>query len=406
MASQSRGSANSLTDTHSREVAPLTIYLDCNATAPIEPEVADIVMFYMREEYGNAGSRTHEFGLRAKRAVEVARKQIAHVVDAEPSEVIFTSGATESNNIAILGLVAAVEGKRHIISSPMEHKAVLEPLEQLTQRGFEVELLPADEKGWIDPQALAAALRPDTVLVSLMHVNNETGVKQPLLEYADVLEGHDAYFHTDSAQGFGKEFAPLQSKRIDLISISGHKIYGPKGVGALVTRRRGFDRIPLAPLMFGGGQEWGIRPGTLAVPLVAGLGLAAHIAERDEDSRVAWNLQCFDLAARALTSMGGVWNGDPNSLLGLSVNVSLPGVDSEAVILAMKGVAAVSNGSACTSQDYRPSHVLTSMGISAEQIDGAVRISWSHLTPAVDWAAIKESAAVLLSTNAMPQREK
>ncbi len=377
----------------------MTIYLDCNATTPIEPEVADIVMFYMREEYGNAGSRTHEFGLKAKRAVELARKQVAQVVDAEPSEVIFTSGATESNNLALLGLAAAAEaqGRRHIISSPMEHKAVLEPLEQLRLRGFDVELLPADERGWIDPRDLATALRPDTSLVSLMHVNNETGVKQPLLEYAQVLEGHSAFFHTDSAQGFGKEFAPLVSKRIDLISISGHKIYGPKGVGALVARRRGFDRIPLAPLVFGGGQEWGIRPGTLAVPLVAGLGTAAQISMRDEEVRAAGNLEHFNFAAKALSSIGGVVNGDPNSLVGLSMNVSLPGADSEAVMLAMKGVVAISNGSACTSQDYKPSHVLTSMGMSSDRINGAIRVSWSHLTPAVDWEKVRASVSVLLS---------
>jgi cysteine desulfurase len=368
----------------------LTVYLDCNATTPIEPEVADLVMYYMREEYGNAGSRTHEFGLKAKRAVEEARGRVAQVIGAEKSEIIFTSGATESNNIAILGLAKAAEaqGRRHIISSPLEHKAVLEPLEQLALRGFEIELLPADERGWINPADLANSLRPDTFLVSLMHVNNETGVLQPVEGYVDVLEGHAAFLHIDAAQGFGKDMDSICFPRIDLLSISGHKIHGPKGIGALVARRRGFDQLPLTPLVFGGGQERGLRPGTLAVPLVAGIGLAAYASARDHAARVERLQEHLQHALGSLLPLGAVINGDRDQLLGNAINVSLPGIDSEAVMLAMKGAAAISNGSACTSSDYSPSHVLAGMNLDPSRIQAAIRISWSHLTPPVDWSIL------------------
>jgi len=380
----------------------LTVYLDCNATTPIEPEVADLVLYYLREEYGNAGSRTHEFGLKAKRAVEDARARVAQVVDAEKNEVIFTSGATESNNIAILGLAKAAEesGCRHIISSPLEHKAVLEPLQQLSLRGFDIEFLPADERGWIDPADLANSLRAETFLVSLMHVNNETGVLQPIGEYAEALEGHRAFLHVDAAQGFGKELTSIRSPRIDLISISGHKIHGPKGVGALGARRRGFDRPPLTPLAFGGGQEWCLRPGTLAVPLVAGLGLAAHMTTRDCSARANRIDAHFRSALSSFLSLGAEVNGDQGLLLGNAINVSMPEIDSEAVMLAMKGIAAISNGSACTSSDYRPSHVLSAMGLDQDRIDAAIRISWSHLTPRVDWTTLTNSVARLSPTQA------
>lgn len=366
----------------------MTIYLDCNATTPIEPEVLDVVVRYMRDEYGNAGSRTHEYGLHAKRAVAEARKQVARVLAAQEHEVVFTSGATESNNLAILGLADAAEkaGRRHIISSPLEHKAVLEPLLELSRRGFDIELLPADERGLIDPAALQDALRPDTFLVSLMHVNNETGVRQPIGEYARVLGDHEAYFHVDAAQGFGKEFEPLRMARIDLASVSGHKIFAPKGVGALLARHRGLDRPPLTPLAFGGGQERSLRPGTLAVPLIAGLGKAAELALRNEAERAKANQDRMRQTLAALAPLGAVPNGKRDSLLGNSINLSLPGIDSEAVMLAIKGVAAVSNGSACTSQDYASSHVLAAMGLPQDRIEGAVRISWCHLTPAFDWS--------------------
>jgi cysteine desulfurase len=367
----------------------MTIYLDCNATTPIEPEVRDAVLHYMEVEFGNAGSRTHEYGARANRAVLQARDLVAQVVAAERDEVVFTSGATEANNLALLGLAAEGErtGHRHIISSPLEHKAVLEPLEELGRRGFEIELLPADERGWIDPEALQAALRTDTLLVSLMHVNNETGVRQPLEAYASVLEGHDAFFHVDAAQGFGKELLALRNTRIDLISISGHKIYGPKGVGALIARRRGYAPAPLRPLMYGGGQERGLRPGTLPVPLVVGLGKAAELAQRDHDNRREACRRQRRTLLSALAPLEPEINGDQEACMPHCISLSFQGLNSEALMVLLKDQAAISNGSACTSQEYRESYVLKAMGLPREPVDGTVRISWCHRTPTVDWAA-------------------
>ena len=263
------------------------MYLDCNATTPVDPRVQAEVLTYLAEEFGNAGSRTHAYGQVAKDRVNRARQQVAAVVDARPEEVVFTSGATESDNLAILGLAdhGTHAGRRHIISTQIEHKAVLEPLEEMARRGFEVTLLPPTAGGWIDPDAIRQALRPDTLLVSVMAVNNETGVIQPIPEIADALTGSEAYFHVDAAQAFGKQIEPLRHRRIDLMSISGHKIYAPKGIGALVTRRRGYQRPPLRPLLFGGGQERGLRPGTLPVALIAGLGTAAELALREHAER-------------------------------------------------------------------------------------------------------------------------
>ncbi len=373
------------------------VYLDCNATTPLEPAVAAAVRRYMEEEYGNAGSRTHEFGARAKRAVEAARSQVAHLVGAATDEVIFTSGATESNNLAILGLAAHGEktGHRHIVSTAVEHKAVLEPLQHLRSRGFETTLVPPTAGGWVDPAAVAAAVRPDTLLVSVMHVNNETGVLQPLAEIAALLADTPAYLHADGAQGAGKDIATLRLPRLDLISLSGHKLYGPKGVGALVTRRRRYERPPLAPLAYGGGQERGLRPGTLPVPLVVGLGLAAELAERDHARRAETCRQFRDQVLAGLAPLEPQINGDPERTLPHVLNLSIPGVDSEAAIVALKDLIAISNGSACTSASYTLSHVLLAMGLPDVRIHGALRLSWCHLTPGVDWGAVCQRLTAL-----------
>ncbi|MHB8090540.1 MAG: cysteine desulfurase DndA [Syntrophales bacterium] len=366
------------------------VYLDCNATSPLEPEVTEILMYYLTKEYGNEGSRTHEFGARAKQAVQKARDQVAAVTAAKRDEVIFTSGATESNNLAVLGLRNAGyrTGRLHIITSFIEHKAILEPVGALEQEGFEVTKLSVGENGFVNLDAVKTALRPDTLLVSVMHNNNETGVRQPLDAIADVLKDHSAYFHTDAAQGFGKDIASLRNPRIDLISISGHKIYAPKGVGALIVRRRGYEYPPLQPLLYGGGQERGLRPGTLPVPLIAALGTAAEISVRDNARRLMICRKIKENVLNAFAEFQPKLTGDQSLVMDHVVNLSIPGFDSEALILALKDMVSISNGSACTSQSYSPSHVLKAMGMGDDEANACVRISWCHMTPEIDWKKI------------------
>ena len=377
---------------------PSPVYLDCNATTPLDDAVREVLLRYLTEDFGNEGSRTHEYGSRAKQAVQRARDQVAAVVAAARDEVIFTSGATESNNLAILGLAEEGErsGRRHVVTTRLEHKAVLEPIEYLADRGFAVTYLDIDASGRVDPEAVASVLRQDTLLVSVMQANNETGIRQPILELAEVLGGHDAYFHCDAAQGFGKDLEELRHPRIDLISVSGHKIFGPKGIGALVARRRGYRRIPLKALTVGGGQERGLRPGTLPVPLIAALGEAAESALRSYEQRKARCLAIRETALDALAPLGIKLTGDQNHVMPHVMNFSVAGIDSEALIVGLKDLIAISNGSACTSTSYSASHVLLSMGMSEDEANACVRISWCHLTPDVEWAAVTERIRRLL----------
>jgi cysteine desulfurase len=366
------------------------VYLDCNATTPLEPEVFETLRYYLLEDFGNEGSRTHEYGSRARQAVQKARDQVAATVSAKREEVIFTSGATESNNLAILGLAewGQAQGRRHIVSCSSEHKAVLEPLEEMARLGFEVDLVPPGGDGRVAPEAIAGALRPDTLLVSVMHANNETGVLQPLDEIASLLLGHPAFLHTDAAQSFGKEMEALRNPRIDFISVSGHKIYAPKGIGALISRRRGYEKSPLRPLVHGGGQERGLRPGTLPVPMIAALGTAAECAIRDHAKR---RKKCEEIRSEAmkfLTPLGPKLNGGSAPVLPHVLSLAFPGIDSEALIVGLKDLIAISNGSACTSSSYKPSHVLKAMDQSDSEANGTVRISWCHMTPAADWDAV------------------
>lgn len=377
-------------ETNKNDFLMKPVYLDCNATTPMEPEVRAFVLKFFEDEFGNEGSRTHDYGTRAKQAVQRARDQVAAVVGAKRDEVIFTSGATESNNLAILGLAdyGLTTGRTHVITTRIEHKAVLEPFEELERRGFSVSWIGADAVGKVNPEELRAALRPDTLLVSVMQVNNETGIRQPIVEIAEALSDHEAWFHTDAAQGFGKDLAPLRNPRIDLISVSGHKLFAPKGVGALISRRRGYERAPLRPLAFGGGQERGLRPGTLPVALIAGLGMAAEIAVRDRETRAS---RCEEIRRHALEAFAPLepcYSGDIESCLPHVLNVAFGDLDSEALMVALKDLIAISNGSACTSSSYTPSHVLRAMGMTEDEANRCIRISWCHLTPDVDWRAI------------------
>ena len=368
------------------------IYLDCSATTPLEDTVRETLLFYLTEDYGNEGSRTHEYGSRAKQAVQKARDQVGAVVGAQRDEVLFTSGATESNNLAILGMAAEGEkqSKKHIICSRIEHKAVLEPVEALEKQGFEVSWLGSDPTGRIDPAAIGNALREDTLLVSLMQVNNETGVRQPTDEVCQMLKEHPAYLHCDAAQGYGKELESLKNTRIDLISISGHKIYGPKGIGALIARRRGFRKCPLNAITVGGGQERGLRPGTLPVPLIAALGEAAALSGKNADARAKRCREIRKAALEALLPLEAKLTGDQDHVLPHVLNLSIGDIDSEALIVSLKDLIAISNGSACTSTSYSASHVLKAMGMSDDEANNCIRISWSHLTPDVDWEAVAE----------------
>lgn len=377
----------------------MAIYLDCNATSPIKSEVSTLTKFYLDEEYGNSGSRTHDFGARAKSAVEKARGQIAEVVSAAKDEVVFTSGATESNNLSILGVECALRqaGKTHIITTSIEHKSVLEPCMEMGRRGFEVSFVKPDPDGQISAEKVVSAITEKTGLITCMLVNNETGCLYPVKEIADHLKDNelDILLHTDAAQAFGKVIEPLQNKRIDLISVSAHKVYGPKGVGALIRRRRNYKKPKLSPLMFGGGQEKGIRPGTLPVALIAGFGLAAELAQKNN---LSWWEECEKKKQKCLSAIKdlspqihGV-NTLPNV-----INFSVPGINSEAAIVALKDLVAFSNGSACTSSSYTASHVLEAMNKSKETIDGAMRMSWSPDTPDVPWREVTEILKGLLS---------
>ncbi len=366
------------------------VYLDHAATTPVAPEVADLIVRLMTEGYGNAGSRTHVYGLEAKREVQLARERIASVAACTPAEVVFTSGATESSNGAIAGLAefGATSGRRHVVTTSIEHKAVLEPIERLRNQGFDVTLVDPDRDGRVAASDVAGAVRPDTLLVSVMHANNETGTLQPVDEIASLLEDDGPFLHVDAAQTFGKTDGGYRNARVDLVSASAHKLGGPMGVGCLIVRCAQ-RRVPLSPLTVGGGQERGLRAGTTPVPLVAGFGLAALHAWTDRERR--WSA-CSEIRATALAAferLGPTVHGGPSVLPNI-LSASFPGVDSEALMVVLKDLASISNGSACTSANYGHSHVLSAMRIDEDDLDGVVRMSWSHVDVATPWDRIAD----------------
>lgn len=358
----------------------MSIYLDYNATTPIDERVLDKMINVYKNTVGNSDSRTHDYGERARSAVEDARKQVASLVGVNPGEVFFTSGATESNNIAIQGLeeYANKTGKKHIITSAIEHKAVLESVKAMKRKGFEVDIVNPDLSGRINVQEIIALLREDTLLVSLMHVNNETGIIQPVKELGEVLAERKVLFHIDATQSCGKLVNEIRVLKYNMLSFSAHKLRGPQGVGVLILKKQGYRLPPVKNIMYGGQQEHGIRPGTVPVALVVGCGEACELAENnyiqnDEKTR---NIKKFILDT--LENMGIEYhlNGDQAYCLSTTVNVCFPGVMSEALMIATKQFCGISNGSACTSKSYAPSYVLVSMGIPEETIESSVRISW------------------------------
>jgi cysteine desulfurase len=358
------------------------LYLDNNATTQVDPRVLETAVHFMRKEYGNAGSRTHKYGTTAKQAVAKARRIIADSVNSTSNDIIFTSGATESNNLAILGLApyGIQSNLKHIISTPIEHKAVLEPLEQMAKQGFEISYLPVGTTGAVNPDDVIKLLRDDTLLVSVMHANNETGVIQPINEIAAILKSHSAYFHTDAAQTFGKLIDPLTDNRIDFISASGHKLFSPKGVGCLIARNTKRGRSNLSPLFWGGGQENGLRAGTHAVPLIAAFGHSVELAIMEHDNRLEKCEVFRNKFYEIISDYNPVYHGTSNKKMANVFSLSIPPFDADALILLLNESFAISTGSACTSQSYSTSHVLEAMGIDDELNSMAIRVSWSHLS--------------------------
>lgn len=362
----------------------MSIYLDHNASTLIDERVLDAMICAYRNYYGNPDSRTHDYGINAHKEVEAAREQVASLLGISKQEVVFTSGATESDNMAIFGLAdyGIKTGKRHIITTAIEHKAVIEPVKVLEKRGFDVDFITPDESGRIDAEFLLGKVRSDTLLVSVMHANNETGIIQPVKEIGDALFATDTYFHIDAAQSCGKLVDELKTTPYDLLSLTAHKMYGPQGIGALIIRTKKYKRPPIKSIVYGGGQEGGLRSGTLPVALIVGLGKTCEIASKEYKERLEQYHFTKEQIMSELFASGVNFevNGDPKYCMPNTLNVSFLGVDSEALMLATKQYCSVSNGSACTSHEYSHSHVLTAMGLSDERIESAIRISWGKGT--------------------------
>lgn len=356
------------------------IYLDYNASAPIDEAVLDTMIDVYRNYIGNADSRTHDYGDQARGIVENARKQVASLLGVSAGEVFFTSGATESNNIAIQGLEAYAvrSGKKHIITSSIEHKAVLETVKAMVTKGFEIDIVDPEQSGQLDPDKILSRVREDTLLVSLMHVNNETGIIQPIEKIGYFLREKNVLFHIDATQSCGKLVDELRNTPYDMLSFSAHKLRGPQGIGVLVLRKKKYKLPPVKAIMYGGQQERGIRPGTIPVALVAGCGKACELAESTcADNRM--KTQAVRDCIIGLLNESGIkysFNGALEYCISNTLNLCLEGVSSEALMISTKNYCGISNGSACTSKNYAPSYVLTAMGLSPERIENSVRISW------------------------------
>ncbi|RMX49362.1 hypothetical protein pdam_00014781 [Pocillopora damicornis] len=360
------------------ELRPL--YLDAQATTPLDPRVLDAMMPYSVSYYGNPHSRTHAYGWESEQAVEHARKQVAELIGADPKEIVFTSGATESNNISVKGVGRFYKkNKKHIITTQTEHKCVLDSCRSLESEGFEVTYLPVMKNGLIDMEQLEAAIRPDTSLVSIMTVNNEIGVTQPMGEIGSLCRKNKVFFHTDAAQAVGKIPLDVNDLKIDLMSISGHKIYGPKGVGALYIRRR--PRVRVEPIQSGGGQERGMRSGTVPHVLAVGLGAACEVAleelEYDHKRVTELSNRLVNGITDGLTHV--IRNGDPDHSYPGCVNLSFAFVEGESLLMALKDVA-LSSGSACTSASLEPSYVLRAIGADEELAHSSIRFGIGRFT--------------------------
>jgi cysteine desulfurase len=371
------------------------IYLDHHATTPVDPRVLEVMLPYFGEKFGNAASVNHVYGWEAAEAVEAARDRIAELLQADARSLVFTSGATEANNLAIKGVLQTAPPNSHVIATAAEHRSVLDPLRHLARRGTEVTVLNVDSAARVTPDDIARAIRPNTVLVSVIWANNEVGSLNPIREIGELCRERGILFHTDAVQAIGKLPVDLSTLAVDLVSGSAHKVYGPKGVGLLSVRRDG-PRIAIEPLVHGGGHEQRLRSGTLPVPLIVGFGEACRIAGLElpaEQSRLAG---LRDHLWEGLSSQldGLVLNGHPSERLAGNLNVSFEGVDGEALMTGLSGIA-VSSGSACTSADPEPSHVLRAMGRSDNLTRASLRFGLGRSTTADQ---IERAIAIVVET--------
>jgi len=364
----------------SQKDEPRPLYLDAQSTTPMDPRVLDAMLPYMTSYYGNPHSRTHQYGWESETAMEKAREQIADLLGADAKEIIFTSGATESNNISVKGVARFYKSKKnHVITTQTEHKCVLDSCRQLENEGFEVTYLPVQTNGRVDIEEFKAAIKPTTALASVMFVNNEIGVVQPIKEIGEICRANKVFLHTDAAQAVGKIPIDVNDMKIDLMSISGHKVYGPKGVGALYVRRR--PRVRVEPIQSGGGQERGLRSGTVPTPLAVGLGAACELAKNE----MAYDKEYIDRLSQRLISKvtealpNVIFNGDPNNTYSGCVNLSFAYVEGESLLMAIKDIA-VSSGSACTSASLEPSYVLRAIGAEEDLAHSSIRFGIGRFT--------------------------
>jgi cysteine desulfurase len=361
------------------------IYLDCHSTTPVDDRVMAAMLPFFTQHFGNPASTTHQYGWEAESAVSRSREAIAAAIGAEPTEIIFTSGATEANNLAIKGVAESQHTRgRHIVTVATEHNAVLDPCRYLATLGFEITILPVQSDGLIDLVAFAAALRDDTILVSVMMANNEIGVLQPIAAIGEICRDRDVWLHTDAAQAIGKIPIDVQVMKIDLMSLTAHKIYGPKGIGALYVRRKN-PRVTIAPQLHGGGHERGMRSGTLYPPQIVGMAEAIAIATTSmasENQRIG---ELRDRLWAGIKTLDGITlNGHPIQRLAGNLNVSVAGVDGNALLLGLRSAIAVSSGSACTAAKIEPSHVLQALGLADELAYRSVRFGIGRFNTEVE----------------------
>ncbi|MEW4567312.1 cysteine desulfurase family protein [Tautonia sp. JC769] len=376
------------------------IYLDNHATTRTDPRVVEAMLPFFLEQYGNASSLSHRFGWEASDAVDRAREQVAALIGAEPSEIVFTSGATEANNLALKGTALAAKGQKggHLVCSSVEHRAVLDPLRRLSREsGWHLSIVPADPHGQITVDAVEATLTEQTVLVSVMAANNEVGTINPIGEIGKLCRDRGILFHSDAAQAAGKVPIDVQTDPIDLLSLTGHKFHGPKGIGALYVRRQG-RRARLSSLVDGGGHERGLRSGTLPVPLIVGLGKAAELSREEGPSdadRMRTLRDRLDRAIRALLDDQGVLlNGHPTDRLPNNLNLSFEGIEGEALLMGLRTLA-VSSGAACSSAEPEPSHVLRAMGRDERLARASLRFGLGRFTTSVE---IDQAARIVAET--------